>query len=174
MKFNRFETIGMTASVLCLVAALWLLREETTTKSVMQRVDTQAAAVYVTGSDEASLREAFSQAGGQDGLTRLVINDVVIGAGKKVEAGDIVEVHYTGMLENGQEFDNSYNRDETISFEVGAGRVIAGWDEGVVGMQVGGKRILVIPSDLAYGTNGYGPIPGNATLVFVVELVAIN
>ena len=88
--------------------------------------------------------------------------------------GDTVSVHYVGTLQNGTEFDNSNKRGAPFEFTVGGGQVIKGWDEGLVGMRVGGQRILVIPSDMAYGEKGIGPIPGGATLVFSIELIAIK
>ena len=107
-------------------------------------------------------------------ITSMVIDDVRIGEGKAVVDGDTVSVHYAGTLQSGQEFDNSRKRGAPFTFKVGAGQVIKGWDEGLVGMQVGGERVLVIPPEKAYGEQGIGPIPGGATLQFTVELVAIN
>ena len=104
----------------------------------------------------------------------LRISDLVIGNGPEATAGETVSVNYRGTLENGKEFDSSYGRGP-FSFPLGAGRVIKGWDEGVAGMQVGGKRKLVIPPDLAYGERGAGGvIPPNATLIFEVELLKIG
>ena len=101
--------------------------------------------------------------------------DIVVGSGAPAAAGDTLTVHYIGTLENGQVFDNSYTRGEPFLFVLGAGRVIRGWDLGVVGMRVGGKRRLIIPPDLAYGPQGSPPsIPPNATLVFVVDLQSIG
>ena len=98
----------------------------------------------------------------------------MVGSGQSVKIGDTISVDYIGTLQNGQEFDNSYKRGTPFSFTVGEGKVIKGWDQGVVGMKIGGKRILVIPSDLAYGSKGYGPIPSETNLVFIVELLKIN
>lgn len=104
----------------------------------------------------------------------LRITELVIGDGPEAQAGQTVVVNYRGTLENGREFDSSYGRGP-FSFPLGAGRVIKGWDEGVAGMQVGGKRRLVIPPDLAYGQRGAGGvIPPNATLIFEVELLEIR
>jgi len=103
----------------------------------------------------------------------LLMQDEVIGTGKTAAVGDVVSVHYTGMFQDGTVFDSSIGN-APYTFILGAGRVIPGWDQGLQGMQVGGKRVLVIPPDLAYGPEGYGPIPPNSTLIFEVELVAIQ
>ncbi len=101
--------------------------------------------------------------------------DLVVGTGRQAELGDTAGVHYTGWLENGKQFDSSVDRNEPFSFRVGAGRVIKGWDEGVQGMKVGGKRKLIIPPDLGYGARGAGNvIPPNATLTFDVELLGLR
>jgi FKBP-type peptidyl-prolyl cis-trans isomerase FkpA len=124
---------------------------------------------------------AFSAALGVDttALTRtpsgLRYQDVVEGQGAEATADRTVSVHYTGWLPNGEKFDSSRDRDEPFSFSLGAGQVIAGWDEGVAGMKVGGRRKLVIPADLGYGTAGAPPaIPPGATLVFDVELLDVR
>ncbi|MDQ3014704.1 MAG: FKBP-type peptidyl-prolyl cis-trans isomerase [bacterium] len=100
--------------------------------------------------------------------------DEKVGTGAEAVNGKTVSVHYTGTFANGQKFDSSRDRGEPISFVLGAGNVIAGWDQGLLGMKVGGKRKLVIPPNLGYGPNDYGPIPGNSTLYFDVELVDVK
>jgi FKBP-type peptidyl-prolyl cis-trans isomerase len=106
-------------------------------------------------------------------VTALVVKDIKVGTGTAAKAGDKVTVNYTGWLTDGTKFDSSIGR-EPFPFTLGAGMVIPGWDQGVAGMKVGGKRKLTIPPDLAYGAQGQGPIPPNATLVFEVELLSID
>jgi FKBP-type peptidyl-prolyl cis-trans isomerase len=108
--------------------------------------------------------------------------DTVVGDGKEATAGNHVDVHYTGWLfdeqapdHKGQKFDSSLDRGQLFSFPLGAGHVIKGWDDGVQGMKIGGKRTLIIPSEMGYGPRGAGGvIPPNATLVFDVELHGVN
>ena len=103
----------------------------------------------------------------------LVIEDLVVGTGATAVVGDTVSVHYIGTFTNGSKFDSSYDRNQPYTFLVAAGRVIAGWVQGVPGMKVGGKRRLTIPPDLAYGSQGQGLIPPNATLVFEIDLLSV-
>jgi len=103
----------------------------------------------------------------------LKITELVLGDGKEATPGTTVSVNYKGTLENGKEFDSSYGRGP-FEFALGAGMVIKGWDEGVAGMKVGGKRELVIPPELGYGSRGIGPIPPNSVLTFEVELLGIK
>jgi FKBP-type peptidyl-prolyl cis-trans isomerase FkpA len=105
----------------------------------------------------------------------LQYQDLTVGTGAEAKAGDTVVVHYTGWLTDGTKFDSSVDRNQPFSFTLGAGRVIAGWDEGVAGMKIGGKRKLTIPAELGYGSRGAGGvIPPNATLIFDVELLEIK
>ncbi|MDA3869427.1 MAG: FKBP-type peptidyl-prolyl cis-trans isomerase [Gammaproteobacteria bacterium] len=105
----------------------------------------------------------------------LQVEDQIVGEGEEATAGMTVEVHYTGWLTDGTQFDSSHNRDETFSFKIGGGRVIPGWEQGVAGMKVGGARKLTIPPELGYGAAGAGGvIPPNATLVFKVELISVS
>tara|TARA_Y100001970_G_scaffold115751_1_gene144182 strand:+ start:6469 stop:7041 length:573 start_codon:yes stop_codon:yes gene_type:complete len=104
----------------------------------------------------------------------LIISDLVVGDGDEAKAGQTVTVNYTGTLENGEQFDTSIGR-APFSFPLGGGRVIKGWDEGVAGMMVGGKRKLTIPPELGYGSRGAGNvIPPNATLIFEIELLKVK
>ena len=109
-----------------------------------------------------------------DNITSLQITDSKVGTGAEAKSGRQVTVHYTGWLTDGKKFDSSVGR-APFSFKLGAGRVIKGWDEGVAGMKVGGKRQLRIPPDLAYGEDGHPPqIPPHSTLIFDVQLVAVK
>ena len=105
----------------------------------------------------------------------LKVGDEVVGTGAAAKTGDHVTVNYTGWLTDGTKFDSSLDRNQPFEFDLGAGRVIKGWDEGVVGMKVGGKRKLTISPDLGYGAQGAGgAIPPGATLVFEIELLKVN
>jgi FKBP-type peptidyl-prolyl cis-trans isomerase len=171
---SKFEAAGIGVSVAVMAVALYLLRVETSLLGVMEN-QTQTAAVVTadaeTGGTEAALRQAMTTTGE---LTKLVVEDIMVGSGAAVVSGDTVSVHYVGRLASGEEFDNSEKRGAPFSFTVGEGRVIAGWEQGLVGMKKGGQRILVIPADLAYGNRQVGPIPPNATLVFSIELLDIK
>ena len=181
--FNKFEIIGGAISILSMALALYLVQasdflgqvgENAQSAQVISAND--AIVVVPQGENVNQLRaNAFVEAADNKGnIKRMVIDDIKIGTGEEVQAGDVVSVHYVGQLQNGQEFDSSKKRGEPFEFTVGAGRVIQGWEEGVVGMKVGGERVLVIPSEKAYGEAGIGPIPGNATLVFSIELLEIK
>lgn len=104
----------------------------------------------------------------------LQYEDLVEGTGRSPQPGATVVVHYTGTLENGTKFDSSLDRGRPFEFTIGVGRVIKGWDEGVMSMKIGGKRRLIIPPNLGYGSRGVGPIPPNSTLIFEVELLDVK
>ena len=106
---------------------------------------------------------------------QMIVEDTVIGTGEEAKAGQSVTVHYTGMFPDGRKFDSSLDRRDPFVFMLGAGMVIKGWDDGVQGMKVGGKRKLTVPPHMGYGERGAGGvIPPNATLVFEVELLSVS
>lgn len=106
---------------------------------------------------------------------QLKIEDLKIGTGSAVKSGDTIKINYSGTLQDGTKFDSSYDRSDPFQTQIGVGRVIKGWDEGLIGMKVGGKRRLTIPPDLGYGAQGAGGvIPPNATLIFDLELLEIK
>ena len=140
-------------SIVILVALTWIL---------------EGANIMAASENGANAQEVTTSSG-------LKYVDQVVGTGDPAVAGKTASVHYTGWLENGKKFDSSVDRGQPFSFPLGAGRVIKGWDEGVQGMKVGGKRKLTIPSDLGYGSRGAGGvIPPNATLIFDVELLGVR
>jgi peptidylprolyl isomerase len=113
---------------------------------------------------------------GQSPSYQLELEDLVVGDGDEATSGNLVEVHYVGVAwSNGREFDSSWDRGDTLKFGLGKGQVIQGWDQGVAGMRVGGRRRITIPPMLAYGKRGAGGVIGpDETLVFVVDLVGVR
>lgn len=142
--------------------------DATTTEAPTEATDTAADPAADPNASESTEEPALITT--ESGLQYL---DLVEGTGATPKAGQTIVVHYTGTLENGQKFDSSLDRNSPFSFRVGAGQVIKGWDEGFLTMKVGGKRKLVIPPELGYGSRGVGPIPPNSTLIFEVELLRI-
>jgi FKBP-type peptidyl-prolyl cis-trans isomerase len=154
---------------------------------MMKRVVLMCSLVLTTalmiacGGDNGGSGGGSGETGASD-VTTLQKTDVRVGDGAEAVAGKTVTVHYTGWLydaaaadHHGKKFDSSRDRNEPFPFPLGGGRVIQGWDEGVAGMKVGGQRTLVIPPQMGYGPRGYPPvIPGNATLVFDVELLDVK
>lgn len=179
---SKFEMIGIGVSVLFMALALYLVRVEnsvfvTEENSSQTAAVSQGGVVVVNeGVDEQNERtQAFIKASDSDGnIKNLVVDDIVIGTGEPVKNGDKVTVHYIGTLVGGEEFDNSRKRGEPFTFKVGSGDVIKGWEQGLVGMKVGGQRILVIPPELGYGNQSIASIPANSTLVFAIELLEVN
>lgn len=176
--FSKIEIAGIALSVTAMAGALYLITKDDTalTQSGTSQV-ASAARVFVQEEGDAAenLRNAIVDAADSTGnLSKLIIDDVVFGTGDEAVIGDTVTVHYIGTLQNGQEFDNSNKRGTPFTFTLGEGKVIKGWEEGVLGMKTGGKRILVIPADMGYGDKGYGPIPGGANLVFAIDLLEVN
>jgi FKBP-type peptidyl-prolyl cis-trans isomerase len=105
---------------------------------------------------------------------QLNMEDTIVGTGAEAKSGDTVSVHYVGTLTDGTQFDSSVDRGEPFEFTIGEGRVIQGWEQGIPGMKVGGKRVLTIPPSLGYGEQAAGSIPANSILIFEVELLAIK
>jgi peptidylprolyl isomerase len=140
--------------------------------------DEEPAAAGATTGISTDLAEAPAVAGSDaPPPTELVIDDVVVGTGAEAVEGSSVALKYVGAFyESGEEFDSSWSRgaDETLPVTLGEGRVIPGFEQAVYGMQEGGRRSVTIPSELGYGPNGQGPIPGDATLVFVLDLVSVD
>lgn len=178
--FNKYEAIGIFLSVAIMVIALSVVRFKADTFALKPTSNegTQSAVVAVSQSKkdadatlEANLKDAFTANGK---LADMVIDDVRLGEGSEVKSGDTVSVHYIGTTQDGVRFDNSYERGMPFEFTVGDGKVIEGWEKGLIGMKVGGQRILVIPSRMAYGNRQVGPIPPDSPLVFTIELMEIK
>lgn len=129
--------------------------------------------LFMNRSTDTSTTMSKQNAYTSEEVTELKIEDIQVGSGEEVESGDSVVMHYTGTLTDGTKFDSSRDRNEPFETQIGVGQVIEGWDKGVVGMKVGGKRKLTIPPDMAYGDQAIGPIPANSTLIFDVELLEV-
>lgn len=132
------------------------------------------AAVYLTQKQSTKNNAMQPTNINQSKEEELKIEILTEGSGAAAASGNIVSVHYTGALEDGTKFDSSLDRGEPFVFQLGGGMVIKGWEQGLLGMKVGEKRKLTIPSSLGYGQTGVGPIPPNAILIFEVELLGIN
>ena len=164
------RAMGLCFAVAFLASGCYDSAQKTGTASSQSTTSTSGA---VTGGEPA----ASSGTGGKVHklASGLQYEDLVVGSGKMAEPGMNVSVHYTGTLTDGTKFDSSLDRGSPYKFQLGAGQVIQGWDEGIKGMRIGGKRKLTIPPDMAYGARGSGGvIPPNATLLFDVELVDVQ
>ncbi len=172
---NKFEATGVFVSVAIMAVALAVVRFNTDVFEKVSLTGTTNVASVASVGNKKTTEEAIADSVSLTGeLKKMVIDDVKMGSGQSVTSGDTVTVHYVGTLRDGSKFDDSYVRGEPFTFKVGAGKVIKGWDEGLIGMQVGGERILVVPPELAYGNQQVGPIPANSPLIFKVELVSIQ
>ena len=141
------------------------------TKTETTTTTTQSAPTGATTNAQTSASPA---AGAAQTAPKVEMQDSVVGKGAEAVINKAVTVHYTGTLKDGTKFDSSVDRKEPFTFTLGAGQVIKGWEQGIVGMKVGGKRKLTIPPDLAYGANAVGAIPANSTLIFDVELLEVK
>ena len=180
IKLNKYEAAGIGLSIGAMALALFLMRFDGGFDSVdilsrsAERASQEAAVVTSENGVDgvgAALEGSISSGGR---VTKLVVTDIAVGEGDVVKEGDTVTVNYIATLQNGQEFDNSYKKGETFTFEVGDNKVIEGWNLGMLGMKEGGSRVIIIPAHMAYGEEGYGPIPGNATVVYAIELISVN
>lgn len=171
--FSKFELLIGALCVVFIAVAIYMVELQSTTATLNNAVQ-QSAQLPSTGVTVVSEEISTPATLEINKLQTMNIDDVTIGTGPTVENGDTVAVHYSGTLQDGTEFDSSIKRGTPFEFTVGAGQVIAGWEEGLVGMQVGGERVLVIPPEKAYGEQGIGPIPPNATLVFTIKLLEIK
>jgi FKBP-type peptidyl-prolyl cis-trans isomerase FkpA len=168
-KRNRQRAIIGVIVVLALVAIAILVYRDYAANA--QATSSTANATPTPGLDATPPTPSANAITTADGL---IYEDLQVGTGATAQAGDTVSVYYTGWLADGTKFDSSLDRGQTFDFTLGAGNVIAGWDEGVAGMKVGGIRLLVIPPSLGYGATANGPIPANSTLTFEVQLAAIQ
>jgi FKBP-type peptidyl-prolyl cis-trans isomerase len=163
--FNKISTNSVAATA----------TTTTTTNNMDDSSTTPNTSAGTADATAAGTVDTAAVAGIPANVTQLMTKDIAVGTGAEAKAGDTVTVQYVGLLTNGTIFDASANHGTTgFTFNLGAGQVIKGWDEGVVGMKVGGKRELVIPASLGYGAQAVGSIPANSTLVFEVELLNVQ
>jgi len=150
-----------------------IVQNELAAAAEAKQAPAAAPSASVKPAETAAPTEASPDAGANE---KLEMKDLVVGKGAEAKTGDTVRVHYVGTLTDGKEFDASRKHNpDGFTFPLGAGRVIKGWDQGVVGMKVGGKRKLTIPPSLGYGARGAPPvIPPNATLIFEIELLEVK
>lgn len=164
------KSLGLLLAALCCAGSLLILTgcdEKSASQAATPQAQTKAGDAATEADDSTTATRSVSG---------IQIEDVVVGDGAEARKGSTISVNYLGTLtSNGRKFDSSYDRNEPFTFKLGSGQVIEGWEKGIVGMKEGGKRVLTIPPDKAYGPNGYPPvIPGNATLKFEVELVEVQ
>lgn len=153
--------------------------ETTNNKPVPEGMEPPKKAEQTGESDYEAKKDADKAGTKEEGKTvktssGLEYEDLKVGTGAEAAKGQVAQVHYKGTLTNGQQFDSSWDRGQAFSFTIGAGEVIKGWDEGVAGMKVGGKRKLIVPPELGYGSRDMGAIPPNSVLIFEVDLLALR
>jgi len=178
IKIHKYEAVGIGLSIGAMALALFLMRFNGSLDTIgvtgSSNQNDQSASVIMAENGVDGAPEAIEEALVGNRVNKLVVTDVQIGEGEEVKKGDTVVVNYIGTLQNGQEFDNSYKKGTSFSFKVGDDKVIEGWNEGMLGMKTGGQRIIIVPSAMGYGNEGYGPIPADATLVYAIELLEIK
>ena len=180
MNISKYEWVALGAVVAFFILTIVTAQISTNIgnfaalSSSIQQQQAATGEVFENVSETSALQDTLQELDDQLVLTELVVNDVQAGSGKEVEEGDTVAVHYVGLLTNGERFDSSRDRGIPFTFTIGQGRVIAGWEQGILGMREGGTRILVIPPELGYGARSIGSIPANATLVFEIELLDVQ
>jgi len=162
MKQGIYISIFVVLGAIIIAWAAWYADTSLLATGPQQTANQQASAA-------ATINPSTTQP-----MDNLKITDTTVGTGAVAANGDTVTVNYVGTLDNGTKFDSSFDRNQPFIFVLGAGRVIKGWDLGLLGMKVGGTRELVIPSDMGYGPSGMGPIPPNATLHFTVTLLSVS
>jgi FKBP-type peptidyl-prolyl cis-trans isomerase len=171
--YKALITFGIVVLLVIIAGKFFLRPVQTVPQATEEPLQMESSEDIILSSPSAEMVQGEEILEGQ--VTELKIEDITVGTGAEAVAGKKAIVHYTGYLTNGTVFDSSVNRGQPFGFNLGAGEVIKGWDEGVTGMKVGGKRKLTIPPDMAYGEAGAGGvIPPNATLVFDVELVDVE
>jgi peptidylprolyl isomerase len=166
---KKYFAVTIFLVVLIVAAGIYAFSTKKENNQVLQ-TPTPSATIEATTEPTASV----SATKNMDNVTELKIEDETLGTGAEAVTGKKVTVNYVGTLTDGTKFDSSYDRNQPFSFNLGAGEVIAGWDQGVTGMKVGGKRKLTIPPSLGYGSQDMGSIPPNSTLIFEVELLKVE
>ncbi len=178
MNFSKYEIVSMIAIFILFVVTVMVTQTQVNISNFasLTNLDSQQASIGVLSREfvDGSGNIDFEGIHDRENITELIVDDIERGGGSAVKEGDIVNVHYIGRLSDGTQFDSSRDRGQQFRFQVGAGRVITGWEQGILGMREGGTRMLVIPSEMGYGNQSVGNIPPNSTLIFVIELLSIE
>jgi FKBP-type peptidyl-prolyl cis-trans isomerase len=175
-QLSQHESIAIVVALAVVTATFFGVFTNLFTQGTNTAVPAKDTPVTIdTANDPNGASKALAEAMDATGaVTDLLIEDTTVGTGREVKKGDTVSVHYVGMLQDGTRFDDSAARGEPFVFTVGVGSVIPGWDKGIIGMRVGGERVLVIPASMAYGERGIGVVPPNATLLFAIKLLEVK
>ncbi len=169
------KKITIAAAVIILVVVGFLITRKSKEKMTDKNTNLPEASASAAQASPSAEASASSVQGTQSAMpSGLNIEDIQVGSGPEVKSGDTVTINYKGTLTDGTKFDSSYDRGTPFTTQIGVGQVIKGWDEGVIGMKVGGRRRLTIPPDLAYGDQDVPGIPPNSTLIFELELLAVK